>query len=166
MTAHDAQATSESAVDIAWQGIEHCRRGEWTEGLYWLSLAAERPPGEDELPPVFYAYLGYGIARFEGKLREGLRLCQQAAELEMLQGEVSRLLAESHLLFDDRRSALEAVQRGLEIDPADTDLLRLKKQLGERRSPVLGFLPRHHAVNRYLGRLRHRLLGPSASRPS
>lgn len=160
----DQQRLAEGAVDLAWRGIEHGRQGEWTEALYWLSLAAEQSPTERELPPVFYAYLGHGIARFQGKTREGVKLCQRAAELDLLQPEACRLLAETFLLSDDRRSAIDAVERGLEIDAADAELLELKDQLGDRRQPVLAFLPRHHAVNRYLGRLRHRLLGSPASR--
>ena len=155
--------SSETAIDLAWRGIEHGRQGEWTEALYWLSLAAEQNSGEAELPPVLYAYLGHGIARYQGKMREGIRLCQRAADLDLLQPEACRLLAETHLLTDDRRSAIDAVERGLEIDAADEELLALKRQLGDRRQPVLTFLPRNHAVNRYLGRLRHRFMGPSTS---
>ncbi|MEM1178543.1 MAG: hypothetical protein AAGM22_09370 [Acidobacteriota bacterium] len=158
----NVQASPDSAGDLAWRGIEHGRQGEWTEALYWLTLAAESPASEDEVPPVFYAYLGYGLARFQGKMREGVKLCQRAAELDLLQPEASRLLAETLLLGDERRAANEAIERGLEIDPADASLLALKRGLGARRQPVLGFLPRHHRINRYLGRLRHRLLGPES----
>ncbi|MEO1085132.1 MAG: hypothetical protein AAFY88_12905 [Acidobacteriota bacterium] len=158
------QASPESAGDLAWRGIEHGRQGEWTEALYWLSLAAESDTTEGEVPPVFYAYLGYGLARFKGNVREGVKLCQRAADLDLLQPEASRLLAETLLLGDERRAANDAIERGLEIDPEDASLLALKKDLGARRQPVLGFLPRHHAINRYLGWLRHRFLGPVTSR--
>ncbi|MEM6793184.1 MAG: hypothetical protein AAF725_04345 [Acidobacteriota bacterium] len=150
------QQGAEAPHDLAWKGIEHCRRGDWTEGLYWLSLAAESPGEREDLPPLFFSFLGHGIARLEGKKREGLELCQRAAELEFHHPEVFRYLAETHLLLDDRRSAFEAVQRGLEIDSGDLELRRLHSQLGERRQPVIPFLPRRHALNRLLGRLRHR----------
>ena len=156
------QQLADGAVDLAWRGIEHGRQGEWTEALYWLSLAAEESTDDRQLPPVFYAYLGHGIARFQGKFTDGLRLCQRAADLDLLQPEACRLLAETFLLGGDRRSAIDAVERGLEIDVADQQLLALKDQLGDRRQPVLTFLPRHHVVNRYLGRLRHRLLGSTS----
>jgi hypothetical protein len=45
------------------------------------------------------------------------------------------------------------------IDPANTCLAEDLQRLGRRRLPVLQFLPRHHPLNRWLGRLRRRFGG-------
>ena len=148
-------------ADIAWRGIELCRRGDWQEGLYWLGQAAEEGETCAELPGLLFAYLGFGIAEYQGKREQGLQLCRRAVEMEFYQPESYYFLARAHLLLNDRRSAVDVVDRGLQIDATSDDLKRLKLQLGQRKAPVFRFLPRGHFINRWLGRLRHRLLhGP------
>ncbi len=144
--------------DMAWKGIELCRQGDWQEGLYWLSLAAEAKTESDELPALFYAYLGYGVARYQKQQLQGLKLCRRAVELEFYQPESYDFLARTHLLIGDRRAAYDVVERGLEVDSTHERLLALRAELGERRQPVLSFLPRRHPLNRWLGLTRHRLL--------
>ena len=159
------QAVSEKehpkTEEIAWRGIELCRRGDWQEGIYWLGMAVEPDgSGEEEVPGLFYSYLGYGIARYQGKSRQGLSLCRRALELDRYQPESYFFLAKVYLLLGDRRSANEVVERGLEIDAGNDDLKEIRNQLGRRRSPLLPFLGRRHFLNRWLGRIRHLLLGP------
>ncbi len=153
--------------EVAWRGVESCRQGDWQEGMYCLSLVAEEMPPEDwhRLPSLFFAYLGYGLAKYRGQVQEGLRLCRQAVELEFYQPENYFFLAQTWLLTDDRRAAIDAIDRGLEIDATHFGLVALKKQLGLRRPPIFPFLSRQHFVNRTLGRIRHRLLQDAGPRP-
>ena len=156
--AEDPSPKGADPADIAWRGIEHCRQGDWKEGLYWLSLAAENREQGSELPALFYAFLGYGVARYQNKRREGLKLCRRALELEFYQPESYYYLASTLLLLRDRREAFEVVNRGLRVDADFAGLIELRDQLGARRAPVLRFLSRGHFLNRMLGRLRHQLL--------
>ena len=146
-------------ADMAWKGIELCRHGNWKEGLYWLSLAAGAKADSDELPALFYSYLGYGVARYQKQHVQGLKLCRRAVELEFYQPESYDFLARTYLLIGDRRAAYDVVERGLEVDSTHDGLVALRSELGERRPPVLSFLPRRHALNRWLGMARHHLLG-------
>lgn len=152
-------------AEVAWRGIELCREGDWKEGLYWLSLAAGVKQDSSDLPSLFYAYLGYGIARYQGKPRDGVKLCRHAIELEFYQPENYFFLAQTYLLLGDRRSANDAIERGLQVDSDHDGLRSLKGELGSRRPPVLSFLPRKHFVNRLLGQLRHRILGRKGGPP-
>ncbi len=145
-------------ADMAWKGIELCRQGDWKEGLYWLSLAAKAKESTDELPALFYSYLGYGVARYQKQQLQGLKLCRKAVELEFYQPESYDFLARTHLLMKDRRAAYDVVERGLEVDSTHEGLLTLRSELGERLPPVLSFLPRQHRLNRWLGMARHRIL--------
>ncbi len=151
-------------ADMAWKGIELCRQGDWKEGLYWLSLAAGAKESTDELPALFYSYLGYGIARYQKQQEQGLKLCRRAVELEFYQPESYDFLARTHLLMKDRRAAYDVVERGLEVDSTHDGLVALRSELGERRRPVLSFLPRQHALNRWLGMARHRMLQRTKTR--
>ncbi|RMH21302.1 MAG: hypothetical protein D6696_06075 [Acidobacteria bacterium] len=144
-----------STAEMAWRGIERCRQGDWREGLYWLGQAADARDASQELPSLFFAYLGFGMARYQGQTQQGLLLCRHALELELYQPESYYFLARAHLLAGDRRAAFDVVERGLQIDPTHEQLLKLRDQLGRRRPPVLPFLQRRHPLNRVLGRLRH-----------
>lgn len=149
----------EHPAEVAWRGIELCRNGKWQDGLYWLSLAAEADAKTSELPSLLFSYLGFGIAKVQGRHGEGIRVAKLGVELDIHQPESYFLLAETHLLRGDRRSAIGVIENGLLIDASNRGLLELKAQLGLRRRPVLPFLPRRHVLNRWLGKLRHRLLG-------
>ncbi len=146
--------------EIAWRGIELCRQGQWQEGFYWLSQAADVTVETSSVPSLFFAYLGHALAKLQGEVDEGLRLCRRAVDLELYQPENYYYLAATHLLAGARRSAVDVIERGLQIDATHEGLRKLKADLGQRRKPVLRFLPRHHLLNRSLGRLRHWLFGP------
>lgn len=159
----DSRPDDVPPAELAWRGIELCRRGEWQDGFYWLSLAADATVETTSVPSLFFAYLGYGLARYQGEMDEAIRLCRRAVELDMYQTENYYYLASTLLLAGDRRSAVDVVDRGLQIDASDAGLKSLKAEIGERRSPVLPFLARNHVVNRSLGRIRHRLFGPRST---
>jgi hypothetical protein len=61
------------------------------------------------------------------------------------------------MAFGFKSEAIRYLRRGLMIDPANAGLAEDLERLGRRRMPVLQFLPRNHPVNRWLGRMRHRL---------
>lgn len=167
MTVHAVDA-SDSQTDLppeelAWRGIELCRQGDWQEGFYWLSLATTVTVETEAVPSLYFAFLGYGLARFHGEIAEGLKLCRRAVDLDIYQPENYYYLASTLLLTGDRRSAIDAIEQGLQVDATHAGLKELMVDLGRRRAPVLPFLPRAHLLNRWLGRARHRLIGPRKS---
>jgi uncharacterized protein HemY len=139
------------------KGIDCCRRGDWNEGLRHLGQIAER--GDTGLPGLFYSYLGYGIALREQRVREGLKLCRHSVKVEFYQADNYLNLARTCLLARDRSGAVRAVRSGLKVDPHHPALLVLRQDLGVRGLPVLPFLDRTHALNQFLGRVRHALRG-------
>lgn len=147
------------STDLAWQGIELCRKGSWRQGLELLRRVADAEGRAGDLPSLFYSYLGFGIARFDRKIREGVALCQHAIKKEFFQPENYVNLARTHLLAGRRREAIEAIAAGRRLDPDDPGLAALHEEVGVRRAPVLRFLPRRSFVNRLLGRVRHDLTG-------
>ena len=143
------------------EGIALCREGNWNQGIERLSTAAESKSSGD-VDSLMYSYLGYGIAKFKNKRREGLALCEHAVKMEFYQPDNQLNLARTQLLNGNRKRALEAVDRGLKIDSDHAELLALKAEMGSRRPPVLGFLDRGNFLNVFLGRLRH----SASSKPS
>lgn len=144
--------------DTLRRGLDFCRAGEWDRGLAILGYLAQSTD-RSALPGLFYSYLGYGIARCERRVEEGVKLCQHAIKIEFYQPENYLNLARAQLLDDDRRAAVRAIAKGLKIDPHHLELLALQRDVGVRREPVLTFVSRDNLLNRLLGRLRHRLTG-------
>lgn len=96
----------------------------------------------------------YGVALgHTHKLREGLAVCLNAVASDKRNPHVYWCLAELYVQAGSRKKAVESVQRGLSLSPGHPGLLRLRKELGVRRSPPLPFLPRDSALNVRLGKL-------------
>jgi tetratricopeptide (TPR) repeat protein len=145
--------TGTSLEDAVQLGIEHCRIGSWDLGLTYLEHGAKLAGAKGALPSMFYSYLGLGIAQRDGRLSEGLRLCEHAIKLEFYQPEAYANLARVQLLANERRSAVDTVRRGLAVDPEYSGLLILQQQLGKRRRPPIPFLSRKNLLNQLLGKI-------------
>ncbi len=141
----------------ALQGIEACKKGQWKEGLAVLGKVAEADRQGAELNGQFYSYLGYGIARYERRVKEGLALCQHSIKLQFYEPENYLNLARVHLLARNRRKAVEALNRALKLNASNPGAIALAREIGWRRRPVIPFLPRSNFLNRLLGRLSYRL---------
>ena len=157
-------AVSEEIAETLRIGVDCCRRGDWNQGLRYLGQIAEKGESAGSLPGVFYSYLGYGIAMRDRRVREGLKLCKHAIQVEFYQGENYVNLARTCMLARDRKGAVRAVRDGLKVDRNNKQLLVLYKEMGIRKQPVLPFLDRAHFLNQWLGRLRHALRGGGDNR--
>lgn len=136
------------------RALDLCRSGDWDGGLLYLGRLAEAGEPSDALPGLFYSYLGYGIARCQGKVKEGLKLCKHSIKVEFYEPENYLNLARTCMLNKDRPGAVRAVRDGLKVDPQNLDLLTLYRDLGIRKEPVLPFLSRNNPLNQILGRIR------------
>lgn len=140
-------------------GLRLCREGEWRKGLPVLAAVIEQRGPYDKVPGIVYAYLGYGVAKFQNKTTEGLRLCEHAVKIQFYEADNHWNLARVSVIAGHRRNAVQAINAGLKLDPDHDGLLALKQEIGLRREPVLGFLDRDNPVNVFLGRIRHSFAG-------
>lgn len=85
--------------------------------------------------------------------KHAVELCREVAAEDLNDVEVYYNLALAEYKLNNRRRAVQAVQRGLSIDAANPELRRLRTLMGSRRQPVISFLDREHAVNKWLGKL-------------
>jgi len=157
----------DSAEALLVRAIELCRRDEWAKALPLLKQVQES--GRPGLPAIFYSYLGHAVARVERRVQDGLQLCQQAVKLEFYQPDHYLNLARTQVLAGERGPAVRALHKGLKLDPKHRGLLKLQRELGVRRLPVIRFLSRDNFLNQLLGRLRHAVSGgkrPKAPAPA
>ena len=137
------------------KGIRRCRNGDWETGLGLLRKAARKEEREVSFSSLYYSYLGYGAARFDGERKDGLALCKHAVQMDRDEPENYLNLARVYLLAGDRKRAVAAVQQGLKANAHFVPLLALRAGMGYRQRPVLGFLSRDNWLNRLLGKRRH-----------
>ena len=157
LLALDTQSINLSTV--VQEGIARCQADDWEIGLALLRKAARKEVKESKLPSLYYSYLGYGAANFEGERKDGLALCLHAVRVGSEEPENFLNLARVYLLAGDRRRAVAAIQHGLKVDSRHPGLLEQRRSMGYRRKPVVSFLSRDSWINRFLGRRRHQRLG-------
>lgn len=119
-------------------------------------LVKERGLSE-HIPGVAYSFLGYGIARYQKQVKEGLRLCEHAVRAQFYHPDCHLNLARVQVLAKNRKGAVHAIAQGLALDPRNSALRALHDEIGVRKRPVVPFLSRKNPINRTLGRLRRNL---------
>lgn len=95
----------------------------------------------------------FGLSQVLNDRVNGLLHCREAASAELMDGEVFLNLACAEWHAGHRKRAIDAIRRGIKIDPENTSLNRACAKLDCRRKCCFGFLPRGHKVNRFFGRL-------------
>jgi tetratricopeptide (TPR) repeat protein len=85
--------------------------------------------------------------------KHAVELCREVAGPDIDDVEVFYNLALAEYKLNNRRRALQALQRGLSIDAGNPELRRLHALMGSRRQPLISFLGRDNPVNKWLGKL-------------
>ncbi len=137
------------------RGLGALDAGRVEEAIDSLRAAHERAPEHARIR----SNLGLAIARSDGDFTAARTLCEDAAKQEFFNPDLYLNLARVYLRFDRRSEALRYLRRGQMIDPGHEPIRRAIASLGQRRLPILPFLPRRHPVNRALGTARSKVLG-------
>jgi tetratricopeptide (TPR) repeat protein len=101
------------------------------------------------------------LALVRGQFMGAVELARAAIRQEFYNPDLYLNLARIYMTFEFRAEAIRFLRRGLMVDPEHERIQRKLRELGVRRRPPLRFLPRNHPINRWLGRLQARLLGPT-----
>lgn len=136
------------------EGLARLRDGNPETALPLLSQAAKRDPEN----PYYISYYGLSLAAAERRWEEAEKLCHGALCRGRRQAQLYLNLAEVYLAADRRQAAVDTLALGLHYLPKDVRLQTQHGKLCSRRPPVLAFLPRAHAINRSLGRMRQSLV--------
>ena len=145
------RALSEEARVLFDRGAKNLDAGQDDEALSCLRQAVELAPDHAQLRSL----LGVAIARSLRDFEESRALCESAAKQEFFNPDLYLNLSRIYLEFGRKSEALRYLRRGQMIDPGHALIRRSIVELGERRMPILPFLPRRHLVNRALGTARN-----------
>jgi Flp pilus assembly protein TadD len=147
--------TTQSAEEFYRAGMTLMRRGRGREALRALRKARDLDPRETR----YLSQYGLCLATAGGKPREGVQLCQLAAEEEFYRPELYRNLGLALLAAGKPQEAQEAFREGLALDSRDRTIIRELERMGVRRRPLFPFLDRRNLLNRWPGIMRHRMGG-------
>lgn len=144
----DARASVQQLLE---RGCSLIEEGRVAEALEDLRRAYEREPSSARVR----SYYGLCIGLVERRFDESVELCSSAARQEFFNPDLYLNMARIHLAFGFKSDGIRYLRRGKMIDPANDAIERELRELGFRGAPVLGFLPRRHLLNRWLGSARH-----------
>ena len=108
----------------------------------------------DEHYNLIASYLG--LAQVLISNRNGLLVCRDAASSDVQDGTVFLNLACAEWQCNNRKRAIDAIQRGCKFDAECERLQQAVALLDSRKRSVFEFLPRNHSLNRVFGRLLRR----------
>ncbi|GAB4256503.1 MAG: hypothetical protein Kow0092_02570 [Deferrisomatales bacterium] len=127
--------------------------GRYARSLDALSPAQDRAPADPRAAAVRAAVRALGT----GRVRRGIEEVAEILETALYAPDIYCALALLLQKAKRRREAYVVLRAGLRVCPNHPALHHHLREMGIRRPPVLGFLPRGHPANRLLGRLRYRL---------
>jgi len=138
------------------------RRNNQNEALKLLTEALEHYPNN----PFIWSYQGCLDAIVNKNYSKGVNTCRHAFKIlkeQMPFGEefffpiLYLNMGKAYLAANKRKEAYASFKKGLEIDMGNRNLLNELKKLGIRRQPSFPFLKRSHPLNKYIGKLSHKL---------
>jgi tetratricopeptide (TPR) repeat protein len=152
-------AGTSDPLQLVQLGIEASRAQRFEQGLVllgeaYLLLSRDK---ESKIPPAALSYYGLCLAMQRGKAKEAAEYCELALEREFFNVDHYVNLGQVWIRAGHRRKAVDALERGLAVDPSSARLRTLRQSIGIRRPAVIRFLHRDHPVNVALGKVRRRI---------
>ncbi len=147
-------------MDARFSADEHFQKGqEWLRaGQPGAALEHFRAAHALQRDNARYrSFYGLCIGLVERRFSKALELCNAAVKDEFFNPDLYLNLARVHMAFGFKAEGMRYLRRALMIDPSNAAAQAELARLGQRQRPVLGFLPRRHLLNRWLGRARQRL---------
>ena len=145
---HEDQALAQREYQRACGSLE---QGDVLRALGWLESALRRHDN-----PHWHSMLGYCIAKERGHVGRGMDLCRAALELYPEQPEHYYFMARVLVLSGKKAEAVEVLRMGLNYGDSQP-IKRYLQELGVRKPPCIGWLPRDNPFNKILGMLLARL---------
>jgi hypothetical protein len=144
--------------DLIEMGISSAKKAQYERGLILLAEAYRRL-GRDHhrLSGPLLSFYGLCLALHRGRIKEAADFCWLGVEKDHYNPDVYFNMAHVWMAGRSRRKAVDAIEKGLALEPRHVGLLRLRAEIGMRKTPVLPFLHRDNPLNISLGRMRAKL---------
>lgn len=136
-------------------GCAYLKEGNYREALVYFRrvLLAYEEDSSAVVPAELLSYFGLALGLGESRYSEAITYCKTAIKKEFYHSEFYLNLARVYMKSNRRSSAVDVLNKGLQVDSADPGILAELRKLGMRRKPLVGFLNRENVINKYLGRI-------------
>jgi hypothetical protein len=149
---------ADTITEILGRGIDLAARGHYVAALPIFATVYQHVAPE-RYPQGLSSY-GLCLSRVEHKNKLGVELCERAMLLQPSDTSHRANLVRLYAAANNRRKAIEVLERGLGRIRQDRKLLQVRSEIGYRRSPSLRFLPRTHPLNKAYSRCAKVLVTP------
>ena len=136
------------------KGLDALKAKDYKGAVRDFELVVNSIDQSDDLYSRAASYLG--LARVLTNDDSGLLMCRDAASNEKTYGDVFLNAACAEWHSNQRKRAIDTVNKGLEIDAKHSQLKQVILMLDTRKRSPIGFLDRNHVINRVLGRVSRR----------
>jgi len=126
------------------------------EGNSLTALVCFEKAASLESRPVYSSYFGFCIAKERGQVQKGIVFCREALEREPENTAHYLNLGRIYLVAGDKQEAIMAFRKGLAFGQ-NQEIIGLLDAIGTRKPPFVRSLSRDNPVNKYLGKLLHKL---------
>ena len=156
-----AEWRSGNLEELVELGVAAARAGEYERGLIFLAEAYRHLSREKHRlsGPLLSSY-GLCLALHKGRIKEAAEFCWLGVEKDHFNPDAYYNMARVWMAGRSRRKAVEALEKGLALDPRHPGLQRLRAEFGTRQTPVISFLHRDNPLNVSLGKVRKRMATP------
>ena len=139
------------------KGMQALGRGEGVKALalFEAAIRLDRRYRGARPQPRYLSFYGLCLGLESHRWKESVDLCREAVGAESYNADLHLNLGRVLVGAGRRREGWEALQRGLEQDPAHEGLNRAVAAMGVRRRPAVPFLARSHPINKALGKMTH-----------
>jgi len=141
-----------SSQELFEMGYFLYQRGQYGHACLAFRKAVEANPEH----AMALSYYGLTLAMTEKDYPRAIQLCEEALQKAFYRPELYLNLAKVYQRARNLPKALETLRKGLRVDPRNREIRDELARLQPRRQPVIRFLPREHALNRFLGQLMRR----------
>jgi tetratricopeptide (TPR) repeat protein len=144
--------TYEEYVEL---GGVYIREKKWSKALGSLNQAHKQlsNQGSKGVPPQFLSLYGFCLAMAGRHTVKGIQYCERAVALEPFRPQSFYYLGMAYLQGSKKRKAISAFYKGLRIDEGHPGIKEQLRKLGERKGPLLPFLPRKNILNKTFGKM-------------
>jgi tetratricopeptide (TPR) repeat protein len=120
----------------------------------YMPLLSSHNEDEKRLLTLASSYCGLCVAEVKHHYGDALEYCNISVQRDITNPDHHANIAEVYLAFKDRKRAVQHLQAGLRLQPANPRIHKILDKIGHRRRPVIPFLKRSNPINKVLGRMR------------
>ena len=142
--------------DMFKSGVILLKRNMLNEATAAFQRALKMRPKEAR----YLSYYGLCLAAAGNRPKEGLRMCEKAADEVFYRPELFLNLGKACLLTGSHEKAQDAFRKGLSLDRGNREIVDQLENLGIRKPPIFPFLGRKNTLNKWVGLVRHKLAPP------